>query len=76
MTAYGPEKCARLVLKTIKQKNPPIRKSVGLGYKTLYMASKILPWKLKMFILKKIYLEKDPPKDAQWTFEKQFDDAE
>ena len=76
MAAYGPERCAKLVLKTIKQRKPPIRKSVGIGYKTLYMASKILPWKLKMFILKKIYLEKDPPKDAQWTFEKQFDDAE
>ena len=76
MAAYGPKKCAKLVIKTIKQKKPPIRKSVGLGYKTLYMASKILPWKLKMFILKKIYLEKDPPKDAQWTYKKQFDDAE
>ncbi len=76
MAAYGPGKCANLVLKTINQKNPPIRKSVGIGYKTLYTASKILPWKLKMFLLKKIYLEKNPPENAEWTFEKQFDGKE
>jgi len=74
MAAYGPEKCARLVIKTINQKNPPVRKSVGTGYKTLYLASKLLPWKIKMFILKKIYLENDPPKGAEWTFKKQFGD--
>ena len=72
MAAYGPQKCAKLVLKTINQKNPPIRKSVGGGYKTLYAMSKVLPWRIKMLILKMMYLQKDPPEDAVWTFEKQF----
>ena len=72
LAAYGPQKCAKMVSKTAKQKNPPIRKSVGLGYKTLYMSSKLLPWRAKMAVIKMIYLIKDPPKDAVWSFDKQF----
>jgi short-subunit dehydrogenase len=76
LAAYGPQKCANMVLKTARQKNPPIRKSVGVGYKTLYAASKLLSWRLKMAIIKMIYLIKDPPSDAVWSFEKQFGKTE
>jgi len=72
LNAYGPQKCAKMVCKTAKQKNPPIRKSVGVGYKTLYTASKLLSWRMKMAVIKMIYLIKDPPKDAVWSFDKQF----
>lgn len=72
LSAYGPQKCAKMVSKTARQSNPPIRKSVGIGYKTLYMAAKLLPWRVKMAVIKMIYLVKDPPKDAVWTFDKQF----
>lgn len=76
LVAYGPEKCANLVLKTLRQKNPPIRKSVGIGYKALYILSKILSWRIKMALINMIYLKKDPPEDAVWTFEKQFKDIQ
>lgn len=72
LAAYGPEKCAELIMKTLRQKNPPIRKSVGLGYKSLYVFSKVLSWRIKMAIIKMIYLKKNPPSDAVWTFDKQF----
>ncbi len=72
LSAYGPQKCAAMVSKTVKQKNPPIRKSVGSGYKMLYVFSKALTWRLKMAVIKMIYLVKDPPKDAVWSFDKQF----
>ncbi|MBT3319613.1 MAG: SDR family oxidoreductase [Clostridia bacterium] len=75
LNAYGPQKCAKMVLKTAEQKNPPIRKSVGIGYKTLYAASKLLPWRAKMAVIKMIYLIKDPPSGAVWTFDKQFGKA-
>lgn len=75
MAAYGPQKCAKMVLKTAKQKNPPIRKSVGFGYKMLYAFSKMTTWRLKMAAIKMIYLVKDPPSNAVWSFDKQFKKA-
>ncbi len=72
LSAHGPEKCAKIVLKTARQKNPPIRKSVGLWYKTSYAFSKMATWRIKMAAIKMIYLVKDPPKGAVWSFDKQF----
>lgn len=72
LAAPGPKKCAQLILKTAKRKNPPVRISVGGEYKLLYTLSKILPWSIKEKIIGMIYLRKDPPKDAVWTFDKQF----
>lgn len=70
--AYGPKKCAYTVLKAANKKNPPLRKSVGFGYKMLYVLSKMTSWRMKLAMIKMIYLKKGPPKDAVWTFDKQF----
>ncbi len=72
LSAYGPEKCAKLVLKTAKRKNPPLRRSVGFENKLFYILSKFLPLVLKEKVIAMNYLKKDPPKDAVWTYEKQF----
>ena len=77
LSAYGPQKCAKVVSKTAKQKNPPIRKSVGIGFHGViaYTAAKLLPWRAKMAVIKMIYLVKDPPSGAVWSFDKQFKKA-
>ncbi len=72
LAAYGPEKCAKLVLKTAKMKNPPIRQSVGFENKLFYVLAKILPLTVREKIISLIYLKNDPPDGAVWTFEKQF----
>lgn len=72
LSAPGPEKCAALILKVAQMKNPPARVSVGFGYKALYALSRLTSWRFKERILRAIYLRKDPPSDAVWTFEKQF----
>lgn len=71
-SAPGPEKCAELILKVTQMKNPPARVSVGFGYKALYVLSRLTSWRFKERILRAIYLRKDPPADAVWTYEKQF----
>jgi len=71
-SAPGPEKCAQLILKVAQMKNPPARVSVGFGYKALYALSRLTSWRFKERILRAIYLRKDPPADAAWTYEKQF----
>ena len=77
LSAHGPQKCAKVVSKTAKQKNPPIRKSVGIGFHGViaYAAAKLLPWSVKMAIIKMIYLIKNPPSGAVWSFDKQFNKA-
>ncbi|MDD5017498.1 MAG: SDR family oxidoreductase [Eubacteriales bacterium] len=72
LSAEGPEKCARLVLKAAGMKNPPARLSVGADNKILYALSRLTSWRFKERILGMMYLSKDPPKDAVWTYEKQF----
>lgn len=72
LAANGPEKCAKMVLRAAKQKNPPARVSVGLDNKVFYALSKITSWRFKHAILGLMYLKKDPPKDAVWTYDKQF----
>lgn len=70
--AYPPETCAKAVLKVARMKNPPVRVSPGLGYKLLYALSKFVTWRLKERVLGLVYLKRDPPPGAEWTFEKQF----
>ena len=72
LSSPGPERCARMILKTARQKHPPVRKSVGGKYKLFYIAARLLPLQLKEFVIRLIYLHKDPPADAVWTYEKQF----
>jgi len=68
----GPERCAEIILKVARMKNPPARVSVGFRYKVLYALSKLTSWRFKERIIRAIYLRKDPPSDAVWTYEKQF----
>jgi NAD(P)-dependent dehydrogenase (short-subunit alcohol dehydrogenase family) len=72
LSSPGPEECAKLVLKAAKMKNPPARVSVGFQYKILYALSRLTSWKLKFRILEMMYLKKDPPENAIWTYGKQF----
>ena len=72
MAAQGPERCAKLVLKAVKMKNPPVRLSVGLCNKLFYLAAKIAPRWLNALTMRMIYLKKDPPENAVWTYDKQF----
>jgi short-subunit dehydrogenase len=72
LSAPGPENCAELILKVAKMKNPPARVSVGFSYKALYALSRLTSWRFKERILHAIYLRKDPPANAVWTYEKQF----
>jgi short-subunit dehydrogenase len=70
--SYGPDKCAKAVIKAARMNNPPLRLSVGFLYKLLYALSKTVPWRLKQRVIETVYLRRDPPKDAEWTFDKQF----
>ncbi len=54
-TGKSPDTVAKVVVKVLKKKNPPIRKTVGLTYKLIVFLSRILPTKLVNFIVKKIY---------------------
>lgn len=72
MSSPGPQQCANTVLKIARMKRPPVRVSVGAGYKTLYVISRLCPWRLKEWLLSAVYLRKDPPENAVWTFDKQF----
>lgn len=47
---------AKVFLKQIKKKNPPVRCAVGLDYKALAFLAKILPARLILWILKLLYL--------------------
>ncbi len=74
LSAYGPERCAKTILKTVQKKNPPVRVSVGVDYKLFYLLAKIMPLRVKLYVLRKMYLSKDPPENAVWTFGKQFEE--
>lgn len=51
----SPETVAKVVVKVLKKKNPPLRKTVGFVYKCIVFLSKILPSKLINFLVRKIY---------------------
>lgn len=50
-----PVSVAKVVYKLIKKKNPPALVSVGFSYKLIHLLSKILPLRLMLFIVKKLY---------------------
>ena len=72
MAAEGPERCAKAVLKAARMKKPPARVSVGFDYKLFYVISRLVPLSLKECAVRMMYLKNDPPKDAVWTYDKQF----
>ncbi len=54
-TGKSPDIVAKAVLKVLKRKNPPLRKTVGFMYKLIVFLSRILPCKLINFLVRKIY---------------------
>lgn len=51
----GPEKVVRAIMKIINQKKPPVRIVPGVSYKTIALLKKILPSRLVVYIVSKIY---------------------
>lgn len=50
-----PQTVAKVILRVINRKNPPARIAVGFGYKVIVFLEKILPTKLMLWVVKKIY---------------------
>lgn len=50
-----PESVAKVVYKVLKKKNPPSRVTVGIGYKSIVFLQKVLPRRLMLWVVKKIY---------------------
>lgn len=70
-----PETVAKLAMAIARKKNPPVYRVVGLDYKLLVFLRRLLPERLILFLLKKMYLkgkrlfptEKQPVEsDANW----------
>lgn len=55
MKGDSPEKVAKLVLKVANKKKMPVRKIVGFDYKLLAFLNKLLPQRLVLWIVGKIY---------------------
>lgn len=51
----SPESVARVIYRVSKKKNPPLRVTVGAGYKLLVFLQRVLPVKLVNFIIRKVY---------------------
>ncbi len=51
----SPAKVAEVVWKMMQKKNPPVRKAVGLSYQILIFLKRLLPDKLVLWILGKMY---------------------
>lgn len=51
----SPLSVAKVIYKVINKKNPPSRITVGLSYKLIVLLQKILPRRLMLWIVKKIY---------------------
>ena len=51
----SPSKVSNVIYKVIKSKNPPVRKTVGFSYKLFIFLQRILPRRLVIFILSKLY---------------------
>ena len=47
---------AKVVLKVLKKKNPPLRKTVGVSYKFIVFATRIVPTKFLNWLVRKIYI--------------------
>ena len=55
MKGHSPERVAKVVFKSMTKKRMPIRKIVGLEYKLLAILNKILPQRLVLYIVGKLY---------------------
>ncbi|HHV99521.1 MAG TPA: SDR family oxidoreductase [Clostridiaceae bacterium] len=51
----GPEVVAKAVLKIAKRKNPPIRVTVGTGYKVIVFLKRFLPVRFVQYMVSKMY---------------------
>jgi len=51
----SPDCVAKVAVKVLKIKNPPLRVTVGAGYKILVFLQRIVPTKFLNFILRKLY---------------------
>lgn len=51
----NPIKVAKVIYKVILKKNPPVKTAVGFSYKLFLFLNKILPGRLVMYILYKMY---------------------
>ncbi len=54
-TGKSPDTVGKVVVKILKRKNPPLRKTVGFWYKCAVFLPRILPTKLINYIVRKIY---------------------
>ncbi len=52
----SPDLVGKAVVKVLKKKNPPLRKTVGLFYKCVVFLPRVLPNKLVNFIVRKFYI--------------------
>jgi len=51
----SPESAAKVALSLSKKKNPPVRAVVGVSYKTLVFLKRIMPARVVLFLVKKMY---------------------
>lgn len=51
----SPEKVANTIAKTLRRKNPPVIKAVGFQYKLFLFLNKLLPKKLVIWLIGKLY---------------------
>jgi short-subunit dehydrogenase len=54
----SPVKVAELVLKLARRKNPPVRAAVGLNYKLILFAKRILPYKTAEWLIRRKYFHR------------------
>ena len=65
-----PEKVARLVLRALSMKNPPVRMAAGGGYKALCFIKRFLPDRLVSWVVFKMYCTRKSLGSEYWDFEK------
>lgn len=51
----SPDTVAKIVLKVLKKKNPPLKVTVGGSYKFLVLLAKLMPTRFVNFVLRKMY---------------------
>lgn len=57
-TGKGPEGVVKVICKTLKKKNPPLKVSVGFWYKCVTPLVRFLPTKMVNWIVEKLYCKK------------------
>ena len=56
-TGAGPVSVARVIVKTLGKRNPPVRIAVGSSYKALMQLKRFLPDRLVEFVMRRIYMK-------------------